>query len=70
MARPTFTPDNEQRRVLDALARLAAEKDRIDEKMDPLMARAVELKVPVSHIAASAKVVRKTVYRHLGKAMK
>jgi len=70
MARPTFSPDEEQRRVLDALARLAAQKEKILKEMDPLIARAVELNVPISHIAERAKVMRKTVYRHLGKRMK
>ncbi|MGS2615142.1 hypothetical protein ACVCAH_11545 [Micromonospora sp. LZ34] len=69
MPRPTFTPDDAQRATLDALARLARRRKKLDEEADALMAKADEQGIPVSWIADHAQVQRKTVYRHLGRPM-
>jgi hypothetical protein len=68
--RPPFEPDEDQQKVLLALANLAAQRQVIDEQTDKLIARAKELAIPIDHIATAAKRTRKTVYRHLGKPMK
>ncbi|MET8278338.1 hypothetical protein [Micromonospora sp. NPDC005174] len=70
MPRPTFTPDEAQRVTLDALARLARRRKRLDREADELMAKADGQGIPVSWIADTAQVQRKTVYRHLGKPMR
>lgn len=69
MPRPTFAPDDAQRAVLDALARLADQRARVDKEADTLIRQASKLDIPISQIAAHAKVTRKTVYRHLGRPM-
>ncbi|GAA0494253.1 hypothetical protein Ade02nite_20500 [Paractinoplanes deccanensis] len=68
--RPSHEPDDQQAKVLRALANLAEQRRIIDEQADKLIARAKELDVPIEHIAVAAGRTRKTVYRHLGKPMK
>lgn len=70
MPRPTFTPSDAQRATLTALARLARRRKKLDEEADALIAKADGQGIPISHIADSAQVQRKTVYRHLGKPMR
>jgi transcriptional regulator of acetoin/glycerol metabolism len=69
MPRPAFAPNDEQRRTLDALARLAARRAKLDQEMDALIAKADAQGIPVATIADRAKVQRKTIYRHLGRPM-
>ncbi|MFI2663335.1 helix-turn-helix domain-containing protein [Micromonospora carbonacea] len=69
MPRPTFTPDDTQRATLDALARLARRRKKLDKEADELMVKADEQGIPISWIADTAQVQRKTVYRHLGRKM-
>jgi hypothetical protein len=68
--RPPFEPDEQQQKVLLALAHLAEQRRIIDEQTDKLIAEANRLKVPIDWIAKVARVARKTVYRHLGNPMK
>jgi transcriptional regulator of acetoin/glycerol metabolism len=69
MPRPTFTPDDEQRRTLQALARLARRRAKDDEELTRLIAQADSQGIPVAAIAERADVERKTVYRRLGRPM-
>lgn len=69
MPRPTFTPDDAQRATLDALTRLARRRKKLDKETDELMSKAEEQGIPISWIADTAQVQRKTVYRHLGRPM-
>jgi AcrR family transcriptional regulator len=68
--RPPFEPDDQQQKVLRALASLAEQRRIIDTETDKLMAEAERLNIPIDRIAKEVKVTRKTVYRHLGKPMK
>jgi transcriptional regulator of acetoin/glycerol metabolism len=70
MARPAFTPDDEQRKTLDVLARIAAARARLDDEADATIKKAKRQDIPVSRIAETLGVERKTVYRHLGRPMK
>ncbi len=69
MARPKFTPDDEQAATLASLRRIAAERERLDREADPLIAQAKKLGIPVLTVAEALGVTRKTVYRHLGHRM-
>jgi AcrR family transcriptional regulator len=70
MPRPVFAPNDAQRAILTALARVAEQRARVDAEADKLIKQADALAVPISQIAEHAKVTRKTVYRHLGRPMK
>ncbi|MFC6017193.1 helix-turn-helix domain-containing protein [Plantactinospora solaniradicis] len=70
MPRPTFTPDDAQRATLDAIARLARRREKLDKEMDELIAKAAQQEIPIATIADRAGVERKTVYRHLGRPMR
>lgn len=70
MARPTFSPNDDQRTVLDALQRVAQKRARVDEETDRLIAEADQLAIPIKQIAEHARLTRKTIYRHLGRPMK
>lgn len=70
MPRPAFAPDAAQRRILDALARLAERRATDDAKLTELVAEADAAGIPVLTIAESADVERKTVYRRLGRPMR
>ena len=65
MPRPTFQPSAEQRATLAALARLAARRAKVEAEVDRLIVQANAQGIPVSHIAESASVQRKTVYKRL-----
>ncbi len=69
MPRPVFAPNARQRRILDALGRLAARRAADDAKLTELVAAADSLGVPILVIAENAEVERKTVYRRLGRPM-
>jgi hypothetical protein len=49
MPRPTFVPDDEQRAILDEMARLSGERVRIEARTDELIKQAGTLKVPIDH---------------------
>jgi CRP-like cAMP-binding protein len=70
MPRPVFAPDAAQRRILDALAKLAARRAADDAKLTELVEQADAAAVPIAVIAESAAVERKTVYRRLGRPMR
>lgn len=70
MPRPVFSPNALQRRILDALARLAVRRETDDAKLTDLIAKADAQGIPILAIAESAAVERKTVYRRLGRPMK
>lgn len=70
MPRPVFAPDAQQRRTLDALARLAVRREADDAKLTELIAAADAQGIPILAIAESAAVERKTVYRRLGRPMR
>ncbi len=70
MPRPAFAPDTAQRRILDALAKLAARRAADDAKLTELVEQADAAGVPIAVIAESADVERKTVYRRLGRPMR
>ncbi|MGI5247522.1 hypothetical protein [Dactylosporangium sp. CA-139066] len=70
MARPAFTPDDDQRKTLAVLARIAAARAKLDVEADGAIKRAKEQDIPIAHIAETLGVERKTVYRHLGRPMK
>lgn len=70
MPRPTFTPSDAQRATLAALTRLARRRKKLTEETDALIAEADNQGIPISHIADSIAMERKTVYRHLGKPMR
>jgi hypothetical protein len=70
MPRPVFTPDATQRRILAALARLAARRADDDAKLTELIEQADVAGVPIAVIAENADVERKTVYRRLGRPMR
>lgn len=68
MARPTFSPDDEQARILSELAELADRRKTIETRTNQLIAEATKTAVPIYWIAYHAAMTRKTVYRHLGRA--
>lgn len=70
MPRPPFEPDDNQKRILDALKRLAEQRQLLDEQTDGFIVEAGRRKIPIDWIAKAANYTRKTVYRHLGKPMK
>lgn len=70
MARPIFSPDDHQARVLRKLRELASQRKDIEEATDRAIAEADQAQIPIAHIAKEAEVTRKTVYRHLGRPMK
>jgi hypothetical protein len=70
MPRPAFIPDATQRRILTALARLAARRSEDEQKLTELVEQADAAGVPIAAIAQSANVERKTVYRRLGRPMR
>lgn len=67
MARPTFTPDDVQRRTLRDLEAVAARLQAADARLTELIAKANDQGVPLEHIAKHGGVTRKTVYRRLGR---
>lgn len=69
MARPGFTPDEAQRRLIAALTRLGARQRRLTDETDRVIADANAAGIPVLHIAKALGRQRKTVYRHLGRKM-
>ncbi len=70
MARPAFTPDDEQSKTLVVLARIAAARAKLDTDADLAIKKANDQQIPIARIAETLKVERKTVYRHLGRPMK
>jgi hypothetical protein len=70
MARPPFAPDADQRRILDALTRLAERRAADDAKLTQLIEQATAAGIPVLAIAEHANVERHTVYRRLGRPMR
>lgn len=70
MVRPTFSPDERQRRTLRELERLAARQAADDARLTELIEQAKAQDVPIEHIARAASVTPKTVYRRLGHPMR
>lgn len=70
MPRPAFAPDTAQRRLLDALARLAERRTADDAELTDLITKADAAGIPILTIADKAEVERKTVYRRLGRPMR
>lgn len=70
MARPAFTPDDEQGKTLAVLARIAAARAKLDAEADEAIHLANDQHIPIARIAETLNVERKTVYRHLGRQMK
>lgn len=77
MARPKFTPTDEQAQTLAALRQIGARRATIEQEVarlgaeaDPLIAKAQQQHIPVLAVAEALKVTRKTVYRHRGQKMK
>jgi hypothetical protein len=69
MARPPFSADKHQRRLLEELMRNAKQRADEDARLTALLAEAHELAIPIAVMAAAAEVERKTVYRRLGHPM-
>jgi transcriptional regulator of acetoin/glycerol metabolism len=70
MPRPVFAPNDEQRATLAVLARLAEVQARLNAEADEAIRRAKQQDIPISHIAETLRVERKTIYRHLGHPMR
>jgi AcrR family transcriptional regulator len=70
VARPRFTPDEGQRRLLGELEKIATRRVADDARTTELIAAANESGVPIEHIARHAGVTVKTVYRRLGYQMR
>jgi hypothetical protein len=70
MARPTFSPDAQQRRTVRALERLAGRMAADDATLTELIATAKDQGIPIEHIARAGGVTTKTVYRRLGHPMR
>lgn len=70
MARPTFSPDTDQRRTVRDLEKLAARMAADEALLTALIARARDQEIPIEHIARAASVTTKTVYRRLGHPMR
>jgi hypothetical protein len=70
MPRPPFTPNDDQRRILQALGELAARRAVDDAELTRLIVQADEQNIPVAAIAEGAAVERKTIYRRLGRPMR
>jgi 3-hydroxyacyl-CoA dehydrogenase len=70
MARPPFSPDPDQRKILGRLSALAKRRAELDTETDETIAAADSSGIPIAAIAAAANMQRKTVYRHLGVPMR
>ncbi len=70
MARPAFVPDQDQRRTLRELEKLAGRLAADEARLTELIAQAKDQDVPIEHIARAAAVTTKTVYRRLGHPMR
>lgn len=70
MPRPVFAPTDEQRATLAVLARIAQQQATLNAETDRVIALAKSQDIPISHIAETLRIERKTVYRHLGHPMR
>ena len=69
VARPPWTPDAEQAKLLATLAAAAESREKAEAAYREALAECAAADVPVKVLAERLNVERKTVYRHLGRSM-
>ncbi len=69
VAKPPFTPDDNQKKLLAALKRAHKKISDADAEYKRILAECAEAKIPVAHLADTVGTERKSIYRHLGRSM-
>lgn len=71
VARAKWTPDEDLARELDKLVDLHNQKETVDAAYKAQLAKLAQPTgpVPIAYLAERLNLVRKTIYRHLGKSM-
>lgn len=67
--KPSFTPDEQQAKMLAALKRAHAKVAAADAEYKRLLAECADAGIPILTLAKTVGAERKTVYRHLGRSM-
>lgn len=69
VARPPWTPDAEQAKLLAVLEAAAAAREKAEAAYRDALAKCAAADVPIKILAERLEIERKTVYRHLGRSM-
>lgn len=69
MAKPAFTPDDNQKRLLATVKRTAKKKEAAEAEYKQALADCAQADIPILRLSEELGVERKTIYRHLGRSM-
>jgi hypothetical protein len=69
MPKPSFTPDDNQKRLLAALRRAHKRAGDAEAEYKRILAECAAADIPVLKLAEEVGAQRKTIYRHLGRSM-